>query len=99
MSSTFRYFGFAIATHLSMEPTRSCIEEINIVLVGETLLRRPERWVSGCEQCSEIAPITFDYLLDALTNYDPKKTEYLMCRAARCPSCLGEITEKTLVSV
>jgi len=82
-----------------MEPTRACIEEINIVLVGETLLRRSERWVSGCEQCSEIAPITFDYLLDALTNYDPKKTEYLMCRVARCPSCLGEITEKTLVSV
>jgi len=81
------------------EPGRPCIEEIEIVLIGEPLLRRTERWVSACEHCSEIAPVTFDYLLDALTDSDPKRTEYLMCRPARCPSCASEITEKTLVAV
>jgi hypothetical protein len=63
------------------------------------MLTQTELWVSACERCAENAAVTLNYLLDALTGCDPHSTEYVMCRAARCPSCSGEITEKTLVVV
>ena len=82
-----------------INPVERCVERINIVLVGEALLGETEQWLSACEQCAENVAITLDYLLDALTGCDPRWTEYVMCRPARCPSCSSEIREKTLVAV
>ena len=73
-------------------------EEAIIIFVGEALLAEMEQWVLGCQFCDKNATVRLDYLLDALTESDPA-AEYLMFRPVLCPSCAGEITEKTLVVV
>jgi hypothetical protein len=78
---------------------RVSIEETNIVLIDESSLHEALQWVSGCRTCCEYAPISFDYILDAMTGGDPHLTEYVLCRPATCPHCAGIITEKTPVSV
>jgi hypothetical protein len=78
---------------------RVSIEETNIVLVDEFTLREALHWVSGCGACSGYAAISFDYILDALTGWDPSTTEYVLCRPGKCPECSAAITEKTAVAV
>jgi hypothetical protein len=73
-------------------------ETADLVLINEDLLREAEEWIGACEQCSERAEYSFDQILDSLTGCDPRKTDYLMPRGAKCPRCCGEVTEKTLVS-
>jgi hypothetical protein len=73
------------------------LELTNIVLLSESQIIEAEDFVVGCEQCAAHAEISFDYLLDALTGSDPSSTEYLMPRPAKCPQCLGDVTEKTLI--
>ena len=73
------------------------IEDTNVVLVDENILNQAEKWITACEQCSDNAEISFDQLLDSLTGCDPTTTDYLMCRAAKCPCCYGAVTERTLV--
>jgi hypothetical protein len=73
--------------------------EVDVAFIDEPLVVEAEEFVSGCEHCDDAALIPFDYVLDALTACDPSKTEPLMRRIAQCPRCLGEITEKTLVTV
>ena len=75
------------------------IEELDIVLVDEDILAEVELYVSACEHCAENASIALDYVLDAMTGCDPTVTTYLMRRPARCRTCSGRITEKTLVAV
>ena len=75
------------------------VEEIDMVLIDERMLREAQQWITGCEHCTDDAPITFDYLLDALTGCSPAVTEYVMCRPAKCPVCSAPITEKTMVVV
>jgi hypothetical protein len=71
--------------------------ETDVVLVGEDILGQAEKWISACEQCSNLAELSFEELLDAITGCDPVTTDYLMCRTARCPSCNREVTEKSLI--
>jgi hypothetical protein len=73
------------------------LELTNIVLLSESQIIEAEDFVVGCERCVNDAEISFDYLLDALTGSDPSNTEYLMPRPARCPHCLCDVNEKTLV--
>lgn len=73
------------------------LPETEVVLVEESSLVEAQRLIAECESCGEDAQITFDYLLDAVTGCDPTKTEYLMCRPAKCPRCFREVNEKTLV--
>lgn len=83
-----------------LDQTCTCsIEHVDVVLVDQQTLREAQEWLTGCEQCTEDAPITFDYLLDALTGCSPAFTEYIMCHPAKCPVCRSAITEKTLVVV
>ena len=72
-------------------------ELTDIFLLGEAQLMEAEDFVVACERCEEHAEISFDYLLDAVTGCDPAHTEYLMPRAAHCPQCRREVTEKTLI--
>lgn len=74
-----------------------CLEQTNVVLVGEATLSDATAFISGCVNCAENAHITFDYILDAITEDDPTVTEYVMCHPIRCPRCDGEVNEKTLV--
>lgn len=74
-------------------------EEMDVVLVDEKVALEAEDYVDGCGACApKRASMTFDYLLDAVTGYDPSRTEYLMRRPAECPFCGSEITEKTFVA-
>ena len=81
------------------EELQPCAEDVKIVLIGESTHVETERFLFGCQTCSLNATLTLDYILDALTGCDPALTEYLMARTLRCPSCHGEIREKTLVVV
>ena len=72
-------------------------EGVDVVLVDEGVLLEAQEYLVACEHCAANAAMTFDYLLDAVTGCDPTLTEYLMCRAARCPRCGREVTEKTQV--
>jgi hypothetical protein len=72
-------------------------DDTNVVLIDQAMLDRAQASISGCEACAPSAEITFDYILDAVTECDPTVTEYVMCRPAKCPCCFHEITEKTLV--
>ena len=81
----------------SIKPYTTRVEDIDIVLATEATLLQAQEYVSACEHCSEDASITFDYLLDAITGCDPSITEYLMCRAAKCPDCFSRLTEKTRI--
>jgi len=72
-------------------------EETNVILVDESVLTEAASFISGCEQCVPYAEMTFDYILDAVTERDPSSTEYVLCHAAKCPRCHEEVTEKTFV--
>ena len=74
------------------------VEEINVVLVDESLVREAQEWIGSCEHCSDQAEFSFDQILDSITGCDPMVTEYMLCRTAECPRCHAEVTEKTLVS-
>ena len=75
------------------------LPQTEVVLVDEAMLVKAQTLMAACERCSENADavISFDYLLDAVTDSDPSETEYLMCRRARCPQCEHLVTEKTFV--
>ena len=70
---------------------------LKVVVVSEQDLAEAQAFVVGCEYCRPDAVLSFDYLLDAVTGYDPMATEYFMSRCAFCPRCYGKISEKTLV--
>jgi hypothetical protein len=72
-------------------------DDTDIVFVDAGTLLEAESRIVHCERCCGDAELTFDYVLDALTQCDPAVTEYLLCRPAKCPTCLGDVTEKTLV--
>ena len=73
------------------------IEDRNIVLLSEALLHEAETFIAACQNCSDFAEISFDYLLDAITGCDPSLTEYVLPHPGRCPQCAHLISEKTLV--
>ena len=46
------------------------------------------------------AELPFDNVLDRVTGNDPAVTDYIFVEAiAKCPRCMREIAEKTLVEV
>jgi len=73
------------------------LEQMSVYLVGENLRAAAQSLIRGCEQCCDCPEITFDCILDELTKCDPKSTEYILCRPARCPRCRRDVTERTIV--
>jgi hypothetical protein len=73
------------------------VEKIDVVLIDDRTVEEAQSLISGCERCAKEAEISFDYVLDELTGSDPTRTEYLMSHSARCPRCLADVTEKTLI--
>ncbi len=73
-------------------------DETNVVLIDEATLLKAQAFVTGCGNCTAHAEMTFDYILDAVTDDDPTVTEYVQCRPAECPRCGQEISEKTLIA-
>jgi hypothetical protein len=73
------------------------LEEMTVQLIGENLRAAAQSMISGCDQCCDCPEITFDCILDELTGCDPKSTEYILCRPARCPRCRRDVMERTIV--
>ena len=73
------------------------LEEMTVHLVDENLRAAAQNMISGCDQCCDCPEITLDCILDELTGCDPKSTEYILCRPARCPRCHRDVTERTIV--
>jgi hypothetical protein len=73
-------------------------EEQVVVFVGRSTIRKAERLIEGCEYCNpERAETPFDHILDRITGSDSGVADYLLEDPARCPFCLEQIAEKTLV--
>ena len=73
-------------------------EEQVIVLVERETVQHAEGFIKSCEHCNpEGAEWPFNAVLDRVTGSDPSVTDYILETPARCPSCLCEILEKTLV--
>jgi hypothetical protein len=78
--------------------SEAAVEDKDVVFVDERILEEAEGFVVGCEYCEpERAEISFDQILDAVTCCDPTITEYVICRPAKCPHCLHNVMEKTLI--
>src|SRR5262249_14514895 len=73
------------------------LEETNFAFVDDAVLTQAKQKIEGCEHCCPDAEITLDYILDEITGCNPQYTEYILSRPTNCPSCLHEVTEKTLV--
>jgi hypothetical protein len=72
-------------------------EDQIVVLIKDADLGRAEKLIIGCEGCSEDAEIPFDNILDRVTGCQPSVTDYVMEKPAKCPRCLREVREKTLI--
>jgi len=73
-------------------------EELVIVLVEDEIIRNAEGFIKSCEQCNpDDAEWPFNVVLDRMTGSNPSVTDYILESPARCPSCLHEIFEKTLI--
>ena len=73
------------------------LEETDFVLLDVEDVCIAVRVIVACEACYPEAEIPFDWLIDQITNRDPRVTEYLMPAPVNCPACGSEIHEKTLV--
>jgi len=82
---------------VAIMPDDLCLDDTNVILIDEPLLAEAEAAITGCEHCVANAEMTFEYILDAITEHDPTTTEYVICRPAKCPRCAHEITEKSLI--
>jgi hypothetical protein len=75
-------------------------EPKNIILIDSRMVTLVEKWITSCEGCtSDVLEIPFDSLLDEMIGSDPKDTDYLLERLARCSRCNGAVTEKTLIGI
>ena len=75
-------------------------EEQVIVLVERETVRDAEGFIKSCEHCNrEDVVWPFAIILDRTTGSDPDVTDYIQETPARCPSCLCEILEKTLIEL
>lgn len=72
-------------------------EQLIVVLIEGKILRQAEQLIESCEGCNPNAEIPFDYILDEITNSDPRVTEYILETPAKCPTCRRQVVEKTLV--
>jgi len=73
-------------------------ERQNIVLINAATVRKAAALIETCEHCNEEgSEFPFVVILDRVTGSDPKVTDYILEVPANCPSCRGEILEKTLI--
>jgi hypothetical protein len=80
-------------------PTTPSLDDTEVILVDEPLLDQAAAWISGCQHCTPGADMTFEYVLDAITDSEDPNTEYVMRHPVHCPRCDGQVTEKTFVVV
>jgi hypothetical protein len=68
------------------------------VTVMKAIFRKAGRLIESCEHCNpEGSEISFDNILDRVTESDPSVTNYILETPAKCPNCRRDIFEKTLI--
>jgi hypothetical protein len=73
------------------------VEDTECVLLDLDVVKTALQAVIACEACAPDSEFSFDSVLDRLTMRDPRITEYVMPTVVCCPTCGGEINEKTLI--
>jgi len=69
-----------------------------VLVINGATVRRAESLIESCEHCNDDgAEFPFLVILDRVTRSDPKVTDYIIETPARCPRCLYQVFEKTLV--
>lgn len=69
-----------------------------LIAVSMATMKKAESFVMSCAGCQpRTADMPFSCLIDGITGHDGATTDYLMPDIARCPNCLGEIHEYTIV--
>jgi hypothetical protein len=67
------------------------------MLVKRRDIERAQSLIQSCQHCTYAqADLPFDALLDTITGCDVT-TAYVMEAPAKCPGCLREIFQKTLI--
>jgi len=70
---------------------------IQIVTVDSTIAKKAEQQIESCEHCHPgHAEILFDWILANVTGRRGA-VEFVLTDPVRCPNCMHEINEKTLV--
>lgn len=74
-------------------------DERNIVLVDIASLQKVSKLIVGCQTCSPFALTPISRILDRFNGASTTHTYYMLEKAARCPRCSRQVTERTLVEV
>ena len=73
-------------------------EEQTVVVIGSATLGDAVWLIESCEACNpEGAEIRFDNILDRVTGFDPRVTDYILETPAKCPNYRRDVFEKTLI--
>ncbi len=86
-------------TTAAMYPAAFSLDETNVVLINDLQLGEAASWITGCQKCTSGAQMTFEYILDAVTESEDPASEYVIRHPVACPRCHSSITEKTLIVV
>jgi hypothetical protein len=71
-----------------------------LVTVSQTAVTQAERAIEACHRCSDRAEVSFSRVLHSFRrHYREDEVEYLLPVLAQCPTCSGDIDEKTIVQV
>lgn len=81
----------------SNEGYERCLEETQVVLLDNVVLAEAQAFLTGCERCAAHTELTFDYVLDAVTECDATITTYVLCAPVRCPRCGNNVTVTTFI--
>jgi hypothetical protein len=74
--------------------------DIQVITVEKPMVCRAVKWLAGCEACMPgEAQVPFAWVLDRVTGCDGKTTDYVMVRPARCPKCVGDVLESTIIQL
>jgi hypothetical protein len=70
---------------------------IELVTVEPATIRTAESKIAGCERCrNDEADIPFNFVIaDVLEKHGA--FDFIFSETGRCPNCIAELTEKTLV--
>jgi hypothetical protein len=70
----------------------------NVIVIAAATVRDVENHIESCENCNpDVAELPFAWILDQVTESDPRITDYILETPAQCPRCRAEIIEKTLI--
>ena len=68
-----------------------------LVSVSQVAVVQAEHAIEACCRCCPDSLVPFAIVLNSFRQYDANQVEYIIPVLAKCPACLNEIHEITLV--